>query len=74
MESDDLLPDGTPFGLRGYGYERDTHPRIGLAPPAAAIDRNPPYRRIATEEAWTIPELTEAHVRLIASGRRGWSC
>ena len=69
MESDDLLPDGTPFGLRGYGYERGTHPRIGLAPPAAAIDRNPPYRRIATEEAWTIPELTEAHVRLIASGK-----
>jgi predicted TIM-barrel fold metal-dependent hydrolase len=69
MQSDDLLPDGTPFGLRGYAYERGTHARIGLAPPAAAIDKAAPYKRIATEEAWTIPELTEAHVRLIASGK-----
>jgi predicted TIM-barrel fold metal-dependent hydrolase len=69
VESDDLLPDGTPSGLRGYAYERGTHARIGLAPPPARIDKQAPYKRIATEEAWTIPELTEAHVRLIESGK-----
>ena len=39
----------------------------GLAPPPRAIDRNPPYKRIATEEAWNIPEILEAQVRLLAS-------
>jgi predicted TIM-barrel fold metal-dependent hydrolase len=39
----------------------------GLAPPARAIDRHAPYKRIATEEAWNIPEILEAQVRLLAS-------
>lgn len=39
----------------------------GLAPPPRAIDRRAPYKRIATEEAWNIPEILEAQVRLLAS-------
>ena len=39
----------------------------GLAPVPRAIDRNAPYKRIATEEAWNIPEILEAQVRLLAS-------
>ena len=37
----------------------------GLAPKPRAIDRNAPYKRIATEEAWNIPEVLEAQVRLL---------
>jgi predicted TIM-barrel fold metal-dependent hydrolase len=40
---------------------------LGLAPVHRAIDRNAPYKRIATEEAWNIPEILEAQVRLLAS-------
>jgi predicted TIM-barrel fold metal-dependent hydrolase len=39
----------------------------GLAPPRRPIDRHAPYRRIATEEAWNIPEILAAQVRLLAS-------
>ena len=39
----------------------------GLAPPPRAIDRHAPYKRIATEEAWNIPEILEAQVRLLGS-------
>ena len=39
----------------------------GLAPPPRAIDRHAPYKRIATEEAWNIPEILDAQVRLLAS-------
>ena len=39
----------------------------GLTPVPRAIDRNAPYKRIATEEAWNIPEVLEAQVRLLAS-------
>ncbi len=39
----------------------------GLAPPSRAIDRHAPYLRIATEEAWNIPEIVEAQLRLLAS-------
>jgi predicted TIM-barrel fold metal-dependent hydrolase len=39
----------------------------GLTPPERAIDRNAPYKRIATEEAWNIPEILEAQVRLLES-------
>ncbi len=39
----------------------------GLAPRPRAIDRSAPYLRIATEEAWSIPEIAEAQMRLIAS-------
>lgn len=35
--------------------------------PSQPIDRNAPYKRIATEEAWTIPEITKAHVALLSS-------
>jgi predicted TIM-barrel fold metal-dependent hydrolase len=62
-----LLPDGSEKGLRGYGSERGVRKRIGLAPAAGAIDRDAPYKRIATEEAWTFPELVEAQVRLSRS-------
>jgi predicted TIM-barrel fold metal-dependent hydrolase len=39
----------------------------GLAPARRAIDRHAPYRRIATEEAWNIPEIVAAQVKLLAS-------
>jgi predicted TIM-barrel fold metal-dependent hydrolase len=40
---------------------------LGLTPVHRAIDRNVPYKRIATEEAWNIPEILEAQVRLLVS-------
>src|SRR5580658_6205355 len=46
------------------GQVRDVR---GLAPARRAIYRHAPYRRIATEEAWNIPEILEAQVRLLAS-------
>ena len=49
-------------GLRGHAVERGSRLRVGLAPPAGEIDRNAPYLRIATEEAWTFPELVEAQL------------
>jgi 5-carboxyvanillate decarboxylase len=61
--SDDLLPDGSERGLRGFAMERGVRRRIGLAPQAGDVDRNAPYKRIATEEAWSMPELVEAQVR-----------
>jgi hypothetical protein len=39
----------------------------GLAPQRRAIDRHPAYLRIATEEAWNIPEILEAQIRLLES-------
>ncbi len=44
----------------------DADAKRGLAPRHREIDRNPPYKRIATEEAWNIPEILEAQVRLLA--------
>jgi predicted TIM-barrel fold metal-dependent hydrolase len=38
-----------------------------FANPPAAIDRNPPYKRIATEEAWSIPEIPAAQLDLLGS-------
>src|SRR6202008_5039366 len=52
-----LLADGSEKGLRGYMEERGVRTRIGLAPSAGEIDRAAPYKRIATEEAWTFPDL-----------------
>jgi predicted TIM-barrel fold metal-dependent hydrolase len=63
-----LLPDGSEKGLRGYAEERGVRTRIGMAPPAGEIDRNAPYKRIATEEAWTFPELVKAQTDFLASG------
>jgi predicted TIM-barrel fold metal-dependent hydrolase len=44
---------------------RDRPDTRGLAPVSRAIDRHAPYLRIATEEAWNIPEVLEAQVRLL---------
>ncbi len=55
-----LLPDGSEKGLRGHAEERRLRARVGLAPAAGEIDRNAPYKRIATEEAWTFAELVKA--------------
>ncbi|MEZ5743291.1 MAG: amidohydrolase family protein [Sphingomonadaceae bacterium] len=63
-----LLPDGSEKGLRGYAEERGVRARIGLAPPAREIDRDAPYKRIATEEAWTFPALVKAQTDYLASG------
>jgi predicted TIM-barrel fold metal-dependent hydrolase len=35
--------------------------------PSRPIDRDPPYQRIATEEAWSIPEIAEAQIALLRS-------
>ena len=56
------FPDGSEKGLIGYAEERSPRLRIGMAPPAGEIDRNAPYKRIATEEAWTFPELGKAQL------------
>lgn len=66
-----LLPDGSEQGLRGHMEERGVRTRIGMAPPAGEIDRNPPYKRIATEEAWTFPDLVKAQLAYLESGDAG---
>ncbi|WP_068074782.1 amidohydrolase family protein [Novosphingobium lentum] len=63
-----LLPDGSEQGLRGHAEERGVRARIGMAPPAGEIDRAAPYKRIATEEAWTFPALVKAQTDYLASG------
>lgn len=63
-----LLPDGSEKGLRGHADERGPRRRVGMAPPAGEIDRNAPYQRIATEEAWTFPALVKAQQDYLASG------
>jgi predicted TIM-barrel fold metal-dependent hydrolase len=60
-----LLPDGSEKGLRGHMEERGVRTRIGLAPRAGNIDRNAPYKRIATEEAWTFPDLVKAQLEYL---------
>jgi len=62
-----VLPDGSEKGLSGYNTERMPRRRIGLAPSAGEIDRNAPYKRIATEEAWTFPALVKAQVDYLES-------
>ncbi len=58
-----LLEDGSEKGLKGYFKEDFSHRvRIGMAPRAGHIDRAAPYKRIATEEAWTFPALVKAQV------------
>ena len=64
----ELLPDGSEKGLRGYAEERGVRRRIGMAPPEGAIDRSAPYKRIATEEAWTFPALVKAQMAYLESG------
>ena len=63
------LPDGSEKGLKGH-FEEDfsLRTRIGMAPRAGHIDRDAPYKRIATEEAWTFPALVKAQVDYLESG------
>jgi len=63
------LPDGSEMGLKGH-FEEDfsLRTRIGLAPRAGHVDRDAPYKRIATEEAWTFPALVKAQVEYLESG------
>jgi len=63
-----LLPDGSEKGLRGHAEERGVRKRIGMAPPAGEVDRDAPYKRIATEEAWTFPDLVKAQLEYLESG------
>ncbi len=46
---------------------RRTQGAGGLAPVSRPIDRQASYARIATEEAWNIPEVLAAQVRLLES-------
>jgi predicted TIM-barrel fold metal-dependent hydrolase len=55
-----LLPDGSERGLRGHAEERGMRRRVGLAPPPGEIERAAPFKRIATEEAWTFADLVKA--------------
>jgi predicted TIM-barrel fold metal-dependent hydrolase len=57
-----FLSDDSEKGLRGYAEERGVRARKGLAPSAGTIDRSAPYKRIATEEAWTFPDLVKAQI------------
>ncbi len=63
------LEDGSEKGLKGHFKEDFSHrTRIGLAPRMGHIDRSAPYKRIATEEAWTFPALVKAQVEYLGSG------
>jgi len=63
------LPDGSEKGLKGHFMEDfSVRTRTGLAPRAGHIERNAPYKRIATEEAWTFPALVKAQVEYLQSG------
>jgi predicted TIM-barrel fold metal-dependent hydrolase len=66
------LADGSEKGLKGHFKEDFSHRvRVGLAPRAGHIDRDVPYKRIATEEAWTFPALVKAQVEYFDSGEAG---
>jgi 5-carboxyvanillate decarboxylase len=63
------LADGSEKGLKGHFKEDFSHrTRVGLAPRAGHVDRDTPYKRIATEEAWTFPALVKAQVKYFESG------
>lgn len=63
------LEDGSEKGLKGH-FKDDfsVRTRVGLAPRAGHVDRDAPYQRIATEEAWTFPALVKAQVEYLESG------
>jgi len=64
-----VLEDGSEKGLKGHFKEDFSHRvRTGLAPRAGHVDRDVPYKRIATEEAWTFPALVKAQVEYLESG------
>lgn len=63
------LEDGSEKGLKGHFKEDFSHrTREGLAPRAGHVDRDAPYKRIASEEAWTFPALVKAQVDYLESG------
>ena len=63
------LEDGSEKGLKGHFQEDfSVRTRIGLAPRAGHVDRDVPYKRIATEEAWTFPALVKAQIEYLNSG------
>jgi predicted TIM-barrel fold metal-dependent hydrolase len=63
------LDDGSEAGLKGHFREDfSQRTRIGLAPQPGQIDRRAPYKRIATEEAWTFPALVKAQLDYLDSG------
>ncbi|MGC1271212.1 MAG: hypothetical protein WA842_11530, partial [Croceibacterium sp.] len=63
------LEDGSEKGLKGHFQEDfSVRTRIGLAPRSGHVDRDVPYKRIATEEAWTFPALVKAQVEYLNSG------
>ena len=63
------LADGSEKGLKGHFEEDFSHrTHIGLAPRAGHVDRHAPYKRIATEEAWTFPALVKAQLEYFNSG------
>jgi predicted TIM-barrel fold metal-dependent hydrolase len=63
------LEDGSEKGLKGH-FKEDFSVRLreGMAPRSGHVDRDVPYKRIATEEAWTFPALVEAQVEYFNSG------
>lgn len=64
------LEDGSEKGLKGHFKEDFSHRiRVGLAPRSGHVDRDAPYKRIATEEAWTFPALVKAQVEYFESGK-----
>ncbi|HSJ78252.1 MAG TPA: amidohydrolase family protein, partial [Erythrobacter sp.] len=64
-----LLEDGSEKGLKGHFKEDFSHrTRQGMAPRAGHVDRSAPYKRIATEEAWTFPALVKAQLDYFNSG------
>lgn len=63
------LEDGSEKGLKGHFKEDFSHrTHIGLAPRSGHVDRDVPYKRIATEEAWTFPALVKAQLEYLNSG------
>ena len=63
------LEDGSEKGLKGNFKEDYSHRvREGLAPRSGQFLRDAPYQRIATEEAWTFPDLVKAQVEYLESG------
>ncbi len=54
-------------GMRGMNDGWDGQSPSDLTLPHRPIDRNAPYKRIATEEAWSIPEIPAAQLDLLNS-------
>ena len=55
--------------MRGMSQHGGGGPEMGLLHGPGTVDRSKPYKRIATEEAWNIPEIMAAHVRYYESGK-----